>query len=178
MKKIRFAAVLMTAAMLAGCGQSGGEYKEGRLGDAMETYFFDFTVRSATLCDTFETYTPAEGNRILMVDVEVKNTGNASIEMYDTDFQAQWGGEGEDDYSVPITFDKETEEELDVLNENQLPATYTLGIDETRAGLLVFEVPGGEQDFSLSYQEYFDNDSTGDVYFVYFTPEENMAYNV
>lgn len=175
MKKIRFAAALMAVAMLTGCGQSGGEYKEGRLGDTMETYFFEFTVQSATLCDTFESYTPAEGNRILMVDVVVKNTSNSSIEMYDTDFQAQWGGEGEDDYSVPITYDLETEEERDVLNEYQLPGTYTLGIDESRAGVLVYEVPGGEQDFSVSYQEYFDNDSTGDVFFVFFTPEENKS---
>ena len=41
-------------------------YAEGRIGDVMRTYFFDYTVNSAYTCKEFEGYTPAEGNKLLL----------------------------------------------------------------------------------------------------------------
>ncbi len=35
----------------------------------------------------------------------------------------------------------------------------------------MYEVPEGYQDFSISYMEYFDDDSTGDTYFVFLPPK-------
>ena len=32
-----------------------------------------------------------------------------------------------------------------------------------------YEVPSGTKDFSVSFQEYFEDETTGDVFFVYFT---------
>lgn len=163
---------------LAGCGQktqtspasqttdgivAEDGYGEGRLGDVMHTYFFDYTVNSAYTCSEFEGYAPQDGNQLLVAEVTVKNTDNASIEMYDTDFQAQWGGDEEDDYDVPITY------YVDPVSEEQLPGVYELGINEERTGLLVFEVPEDMKDFSISYMESFSDDSEGDTFFVFFT---------
>ena len=43
-------------------------------------------------------------------------------------------------------------------------------------GLLVYEVPNGEKDFSISYLELFDDGTEegeeGDLFYVYFTAEE------
>jgi len=173
MKKARLISSLMAAAiLLAGCGNSEKGGAEGHLGDVMHTCFFDFTVNSAYVCDTFEDYTPESGNQMLVAEITVKNTGNASVEMYDTDFQAQWGSEGENDFRVPITLDPDTYEELDPLNDEQLPGTYSLGVDGERTGLLVYEVPADQKDYSISYEEVFEDESTGDVFFVFFTPEE------
>lgn len=147
-------------------------YGEGRIGDVMHTYFFDYTVNSARVAAEYEGYVPAEGNQMLIAEVTVKNTGTQSIEMYDTDFQAQWNDDAEDAYRFPITTDPETFDELPVLNEEQLPGTYPLAVDEEVTGLLVFEVPGGNLDFSLSYQEVFDDESVGDMTFVYFTAKK------
>lgn len=145
---------------------SEGAYEEGRFGDTMETYFFDYTVNSAYLCDEYNGYLPADGKRLLVAEVTVKNTFNESIEMYDTDFQVQWNTDGEDDYDVPITY------YADPVSDDQLPAVYELGVNEEQTGLLVFEVPEGYKDFSISYLEMFDDDSEGDVFFVYFTASE------
>lgn len=173
MKKARLAPMLLVMAMLlSGCGKSDENSGGNHLGDTMHTYFFDFTVNSAYVCGAYEDYTPQDGNRMLVAEVTVKNTGDASIEMYDTDFQVQWGSEDEDDFRVPITTDPDTYEELDTLNEKQLPGTYTLGIEGERTGLLVYEVPADQADYSISYMEMFDDESTGDVFFVYFTPDE------
>ena len=149
-------------------------YGEGRIGDTMQTYFFDYTVNSAYTCTEFAGTTPAEGSMFLVADVTVRNTDNRSIEMYDTDFQAQWGSDGEEDFRVPITYDTENQMDLPTLTDEQLPSTYTLAVDEERTGLLVYEVPAGFQDFSISYQEMFSDDSYGDTFFVFFTagPQE------
>ena len=152
-------------------------YGEGRIGDTMQTYFFDYTVNSAYTCTEFAGTTPAEGNVFLVADVTVHNTNSASIEMYDTDFQAQWGSEGEEDFRVPITYDTENLVDLPTLTDDQLPSTYTLAVDEERTGLLVYEVPSGYQDFSISYQEMFSDDTSGDTFFVFFTadPQEGSG---
>ncbi len=140
---------------------------EGRLGDTMHTYFFDYTVNSAYLCDEYEGHTPAEGNEILVADVTIKNTVTSSIPMYDTDFQIQWNDDADDAFGFPITLELD-----DVLNDEMLPGEYELSIGKTINGLLVYEVPAGNKDFSISYLEMFDDDTTGDVFFVYFSAEK------
>ncbi len=144
-------------------------YGEGRMGDTMKTYFFDYTINSAYLCVEFNGYVPAEGNRLLVAEATVKNTFNESIVMYDTDFQVQWNSTGEEDYDFPITF------YADPVSDEQLPAEYELGISKDRTGLLVFEVPADKKDFSISYLELFDDDSEGNVFFVFFTAEEGSG---
>lgn len=175
------AAVLATAA-LAGCNStpSNGDsarvgypnedgYAEGRLGDTMHSYFFDYTVKSAYVCDTYEGYTPASGNELLVAEITVKNTHNESIEMYDSDFQVQWNDDADDAYNFPITLNLQTGE---TVGKNMLPDVYTLAVNESRTGIIAFEVPSGNKDFSISYMEYFDDDSSGDVFFVYFTADK------
>lgn len=177
MKK-RLFALAAAAVMVLGLTACGGGSNEGRTGDTMETYFFDFTVNSAYLTSDYAGYTPAEGNVLLVADITVKNTFQQSFEMYDVDFQAQWD-DGDDAFAYPITTDMETFTELDPVGENQLPGTYPMAVDEERNGELVYEVPTGHVDFSISYLEQFVDDageeSTGEVYFVYFTAEDRTA---
>lgn len=142
---------------------SDGGYYEGRMGDTMETYFFDYTVNSAYVCDEYEGYTPEEGKSLMVADVTVKNTFYESIVMFDSDFQVQWNSDAEEDYDFPITFYGNE------MSDEQLPEEYELSVNEERTGLLVFEVPDDKKDFSISYLELFDDDSEGDVFFVYFT---------
>ena len=144
--------------------------KKDGFGATQKTYFFSYKVDSAYVCSEYEGYTPEAGNQLLVASVTLKNTFGEEIEMYDTDFQAQWGGSGEDDFSLPITFNG-TEEGLATLTQEQLPGVYTMAKGESRTGLLIFEVPDGYQDFSISYMEAFDDDSTGDTFFVNFTAE-------
>ena len=175
MKRLLTLALASVMALsLTACG-GGAKSSEGRTGDTMETYFFDFTVNSTYLTEEYAGYTPAtEGDMLLVAEVTVKNTFQESIEMYDTDFQLAWG-EDEDAYRYPITTDMETFTELDPVGENQLPGTYPLAVNEERTGELVYEVPAGQKDFSIAYLEMFDDGTeegdTGDYYFFYFTAE-------
>lgn len=164
MKQMVTVLLILTVLMASGCGKKDG------FGATQKTYFFSYKVDSAYVCSEYEGYTPEAGNQLLVASVTLKNTFGEEIEMYDTDFQAQWGGSGEDDFSLPITFNG-TEEGLATLTQEQLPGVYTMAKGESRTGLLIFEVPDGYQDFSISYMEAFDDDSTGDTFFVNFTAE-------
>ena len=139
------------------------KYGEGGLRDVVHTYFFDYTVNSAYLCDEFADYTPEEGFELLVADVTVTNTTEQSFSMYDNDFQAQWGEDNAHTYSLV---------ELANVNRKVFPVEYILNPGDSRTGLLVFEVPQGNRNFSISYLEYYSNDTTGDDFYVFFTAEK------
>lgn len=145
----------------------------GSPGDTVHTYFFDFVVGDTYLCDTFAGHSPADGNKLLVVEMTVTNTSGTSLPMFDTDFMVLWDSEdGEDSaYAVPITLDPDTWEEVDIVSEEQLPHSYQLAIDEAEHGLLVYEVPAGSGEFAVAHLEMFDDDSFGDTFYVYFTVE-------
>lgn len=178
MKKILLVlTAVLCVCLLAACGDPAPAeaevgyavdgYAEGRMGDTMHTYFFDYTVNSARLCDTYEGFVPQQdGYQLLVADVTIKNTHYESIPMFDSDFQVQWSVEDDDAYDVPITYYG------DMVSQDQLPTEYELAVDETRTGLLVYEVPGDEKDFSIAYLENFDDGTSGDAFFVYFTAEK------
>ena len=90
--------------------------------------------------------------------------------MFDSDFQAQWGADGDDDYRFPVTFDDPT-----MIEKGMLEAEYELGAGKTATGDLVFSVPGGQSEYSLSFLEYYapnegeENGAEGDMFFVYFS---------
>ena len=181
-KAVSLLLLLALVFALAGCdsvpgtGESSGGntgypvdgYAEGRMGDTMHSEFFDYTVNSASVVMDYNGYTPAEGNELLLVEVTILNTFNQSIPMFYNDFQAQWNeDDNEDAFSWPI--------EQEGLSEAQLPLEYELAVKESRTGELVFEVPAGNKDFSLSYLEAFEGDETGDTFFVYFTADRAAA---
>lgn len=148
-------------------------FADGYMGDTLRTYFFDFTVNSAYTCSEFEGYTPSEGNTLLVADVTFYNYTASSVPMYDTDLQAQWSGTEDQDFALPITYartDLYPNTGVEPMGD-MFPVEFSLGIHQSQTGLLVYEVPAGEADYSLSYMELFNNDTTGDTFFVYFTPE-------
>ena len=47
-------------------------YGEGRQGDIMRTYFFDYTINDAYTCADLNNYVPADGKQLLVVNITVK----------------------------------------------------------------------------------------------------------
>lgn len=143
-------------------------YAEGTFGDAMHTAFFEYTVNSAYLCDEYEGYEPSEGNTFLVADVTVHNPYTYTVPMYDTDFQVQWDSDAEDAFGYPITAYMDEDEDID---DSMLPQEYEVRRFEDRNGILVYEVPEGENYFSISYLEIYEDGTEGDVFFVYFSAD-------
>ena len=145
-------------------------YAEGGLGDTMRTAWFDFTVNSAELTDSYGSAVPKDGESLLVVNVTLKSTFKDPVTMFDSDFQAQWGSDGAEDYRFPVTFDDPS-----LAGGDMLESEYELGSEETVTGDLVFSVPGGQSQYSLSFLEYFapgegeENSEEGDMFFVFFS---------
>ena len=150
--------------------EDGGVF-DGRIGETIRTYFYDFKVTDAYLCDDYHGFTPQDGNVLLVVKVDIENTMNSSIPMSDLDFQAQWGDDADDAFAWPITSDPETMDDRGTLCDEQLPYEYEMSVGEKiSGGELVYEVPEGYKDFSISaIDDFADDTEEGSVYFVYFT---------
>ena len=150
--------------------EDGGVF-DGRIGEIIRTYFYDFKVTDAYLCDDYHGFTPQDGNVLLVVKLDIENTMNSSIPMSDLDFQAQWGDDADDAFAWPITSDPETMDDRGTLCDEQLPYEYEMSVGEKiNGGELVYEVPEGYKDFSISaIDDFADDTEEGSVYFVYFT---------
>ena len=53
-----------------------------------------------------------------------------------------------------------------------LPDEYEISINKSVNGLLVYEVPAGNKDFSISYEELFSDNTVGDLFFVFFSADK------
>ena len=183
----------------SGVGYPEDGYASGYMGDTMHTAFFDFTVDSAYTTQEFDGLTaagegmsylteyydrpaPADGCKFLVVEITLHNTTTMRQPMFVADFQVQWDlQEGEDEdqnYAFPL-YQSQANESGDYvyysLSEMQLPAEYDLGINEERTGILLYAVPAGAKDYAVFFEEYFSDDTIGDLFQVSFNAEENAG---
>ena len=70
-----------------------------------------------------------------------------------------WGEErGTGQFGYPVCLGEEDDfSTYETVSDRQLPVLYELRSEETREGVLLYEVPRGETAFSISYQELFDD---------------------
>ena len=136
------------------------------LNTVMRTRFFDFCINEAEILDSYNGYTPADGNKLLAVTLAISTFRTDEIPMYDSDFELYWE-EGEDLNSAhPVT-------DNDVEVEGVLPAQYDLTAGDMRRGILLYEVPASAESFTLAYEENYTNaegeDQVGDTFYVTIT---------
>lgn len=149
----------------------GGGYHEGRPGQAVSTYWFDFTVGEAYACQEFGGYTAAEGEgmRLVVVPLTVKNTQDYKVDMFQTDFQLEW--DVEDGVATALSA-----EDLD--SKDVFPNEYALDAGESREGVLVYEAPEMEL-YYLTFLEVFDDGSEagreGDSFVITLTVEQRQS---
>ena len=164
-----------TANLNTGAYQKGGA--TGYLGDVLNTYWFNFTVDDAYTCASYGGYQPAAGNQLLVVHLLMKNTFSRNVKMFDGDFELIWESMGSEASAWPITATVDDAIPIEsLLSSDMLPAEYDLSINQTKEGLLVFEVPapgtnGADNNtYALFFQEHFADDTVGDDYAILITP--------
>lgn len=178
MKRIAsFLLALMMLFSLAACGEGGlnlnpketedSDVRDGYIGDVMSTEWFDFTVTSATRCSSYGNYTAGAGNKLVVVAMTLKNTWGQSVDMWGDDFVILWDDE-ENGIDIPLAAG---------ISDDQFPDEYTLGINASKSGVAIFEVPEDYRDFVIGFMEIFESENNpdgkeGNTYFVSFTPEE------
>lgn len=140
-------------------GSSDGPFY---VGDTISTAWFDFTIDSVEVASEYEGYAAGEGNKLLVVQLSLKSTYTTSSDMFREDFVVGWDLDDEDfDYVEPLS----------AYCDAQFPDEYSLGINQSRSGILVYEVQADLKDFWINFLEYFSDDTYGESYFIYFTAE-------
>ena len=134
----------------------------GDLGDTMSTYWFDFSVDEAVLTSEYEGSTPSEGNVLLVLMMTIDNTYFEAVPMYASDFDVEW--EDPDSYETPIRIFINGEE----LTEDIYELPFADLVDAT----FVYEVAEGYNEFIVYFDEYFADETLGNIYGVYFVPDE------
>lgn len=135
------------------------------IGDTISTAWFDFTVDSVDVQSEYEGYAAAEGNKLLVVQLSLKSTVTYSSDMFQEDFVVGWDDEEDEEYGYDYV------EPLSAYCDAQFPDEYVLKINESRTGLLIYEVSAERMDFWINFLEVFQNDQYGDSFFVYFSAE-------
>lgn len=133
-------------------------YYSGRVGDHMRNVFFEYTINSVEYPDSYGDITPADGNQLILADVTVRNVFSQTLPMSIYDFQIQWG-EGDEDFGYQAE---------GLTGDNLMPDQYQLLRGASESYKLLYEVPADATEFSISYLEVWDDNTEGDVFFVYF----------
>lgn len=149
---------------LAGLGAGTPTTHEGKPGDRMKAYFFDFTVAGARAVDSYAGYIPSEGMRFIEVQITTTNTFGETLPMYDTDYELRWGTRNAmQDYAIT----------LDAMDEQGAPREYMLADKESMTYFYVYEAPVDISSFELFHQEEMENADgdqiTGDSFYIGFT---------
>lgn len=155
----------LLACLLTACGASGTAkdgIARGKTGTTMHTVFFDFTVNSAVLAESYGDYTPAEGKTLLVVNLTLQNTYVSDITVYDTDFQLQWGTDADTQaYVYPITYSPGV-----TAIDGEFPTQFDLAMEETRTGDMVYEIDEANAPFTVAVQELYQDGTVGNKFFV------------
>ena len=168
-----FFLLLMMLLSLAACGgskdHSNAEY--GGVGDTMSTAWFDFTVTDAYSCAQYQGYLPSEGYKLVVVALSLKNDCGRPADMRGDDFVICWGDD-DDIFSEDIPL-------AAGLSGDQFPDEYILDANESKTGVMVFEVPQEFHEFTVRFMEPFASDfdadpdsDEGETFFVDFTAED------
>jgi len=148
----------------SGSGNNGTRVDgtEGNLGDILSTSFFDFGVSFLTDATGINDHTPSTGCKYLVVGMNILNTMDEAVPMYDTDFPLAYG-DGDGDICNPIT---------EMIHDDQLPEEYEIAKGENVAGYLIYEVPEDTREYVLGFTEYFTGGREGETYLIYLTLDQ------
>lgn len=154
---------------------ASGGVAYGALGNIMSATNLNFILNSAYITTNYQGITPDSGTELLVINVTTENKQSTDLQMYDTDYQIQWGGESDTDYATPITYRDEWADSStykSYVNLDGVTGMYensqVIATGESFTGDLVYQIPEGTRSFILLFQEYFQDESVGDLYTVSF----------
>ncbi len=142
-----------------------GESYVAQQPDMLKNTFFEYAVKSAQIVTELPDGSTAEdeGDKILVVEVEIHNVFGEEIPMSNMDFELKYQGMTEEYSGYPL--------EAGYL-DSQLEDEWNMAADATESGSLLFIVPSGVTQFGLEYVELWDDDFEGSTYTIEFTAED------
>lgn len=131
----------------------------GRIGDTFHTYFFDYSVDSAEVVDSYGSITASAGNKLVDVVISINNSFSGQVmPMFIYDFQIAWG-DGDDECAYQAE---------GLTEEGLMPDEYEIKRGERVTYHVLYEVPADATDLSIAFLEEFSDDTQGDIFVTYF----------
>ncbi len=170
---------LLTAALLvlalAGCstaqeikdkmqggGRSSGNTHTATAPETQTNSFFALTVNDAYMVASLDGYYPEYvDGAFLVVDITVEDVldTDSPMPMFTTDFLLGWEGCAEPE----VAYAK--------FSDDQLEDQWEMNLGEKVSGKLVFDCPANETEFTITFQEVWDDEFEGDTYVMNFTAD-------
>lgn len=145
--------------LLSAQGRSYDELVVGSEGDTMTCSFFEFTISDVQALEEIDGFVPEkETNKFITAQVNVKNITEDEIPVGNYDFYIIWETEeetAEEDHWAYASF-----------RDDMYPDDVKLASGETLSGLLVFDIPADVDEFTIAYDEIYDDEFVGDTYAV------------
>ena len=94
------AAVLGMALLLTACGKTNAH--NNTAGETVSTALFDFSITDVSLVESYPGIDIPDGERLVRMRLNIKNTSSQTYTMFLQDFQIQWG-EGDSDYGIMVS---------------------------------------------------------------------------
>lgn len=145
------AAVLLLA--LGGCSRT--KNVQAQAGEAVSTALFDFTVSDPQTLDSYTGIDIPDGEKLVSMNLTVKNTSEETYRMFAEDFQIQWG-DGDDDFGTCLAS----------VDESMMPYSYKLEPGQDHSANMMVLVPTDCTQLTVAYQEMKADGEKATAYFV------------
>lgn len=145
-------AALFFALLLTGCGAKN---IQAQAGEPVHTALFDFTLSDPETLDAYTGVQVPEGNKLIRLWLEVKNTSDQTYTMFAEDFQIQWGAE-DDAFGTC----------LEAVDSTMIPYSYELAPGKSYRGAMLVAVPQDCAALTVAYEELGTNGKRVAAYFV------------
>lgn len=168
-KKFLTCIMMVFCLMLTACGiptitqvvRAENGYAEGQIGTTFRTVFFDYSVDSVKFPSEYEDYTPDEDMQLVDIVVTIKNTFGDTLPMFNSDFWIEWNKLENVQYNYDYGIEMDG-------SSTVMPSEFSLADKDTCNYHIIFEVPAKATSFCVSFEECFNNGSTGDVFTTFF----------
>lgn len=143
---------LFFALLLAGCAAKS---VQAQVGETVSTVLFDFTVSDPETLDSYTGIDIPDGQKLVSMNLTVKNTSEETYRMFAEDFQIQWG-EGDNDFGTCLAS----------VDDSMMPYSYKLEPGQDHSANLMVLVPADCTQLTVAYQEMKGNGEKATAYFV------------
>lgn len=147
---------------MQGGGRSSGNTHTATAPETQTNSFFALTVNDAYMVASLDGYYPEYvDGAFLVVDITVEDVldTDSPMPMFTTDFLLGWEGCAEPE----VAYAK--------FSDDQLEDQWEMNLGEKVSGKLIFDCPANETEFTITFQEVWDDEFEGDTYVMNFTAD-------
>ena len=139
-------------------GRVVGGYKEGLMGELMQTYWFSYKIDRLQPLTSFGEKEAPKGKKYLQLDLLITSTYWEALEFQASEFYLIYAAAGAtewEDFADPVV----------VESREKTAETFSLNAGEEKIVTLLYELPLDAVDFALVFTEYYSDEIEGNTFY-------------